>query len=798
MSSSDPLRPMRRSMLPAMGVWCLAVLAGCGGGEETPGNDAGTSADSSPAATSETPAATSEKPAPVEVPVVEAAPKSAGKHDADETDAPPPVAIKNSTPPVPPPGGYRIRSGDIDDSGAPPLLSHSPVGSIQQAAQVPVKSARPDNFDAWTDEDFLSAAREHDPRILDAIDFKVKSAPGDAGVAVLLTSLLDPSAAPVPANSEATPAIPAPQGAAPGSGETPPPSITPQSSLRKSIDRNHDRGANELPSAVDSVTAMILEAAVTYMPQGAGVSAIAGGVPGRIEDISGQASGGGSKRKKKDDNDGDFSGHSGENTTPSVNPAVRPTGGNALGANAPLGADQLADRALVEHVVDGLIKNNSQNAWQSVFGIVAGTVKTPLPAVNNCEIVVERLIQNMDSNPEVIQPVMMAFLDDATPVPPESRTACLRMLAAVSATQMDKLTGFADAAQLPAAAPGGMIAVSGAGTGQSPPGGLTRMLRRGGDDEDDPVISPVAISAVGINAPGSNATMTGTSLLPEISMEPEFVSKGASFLWSPKAVAAIVSQLEKATDLSAASDLILLASTIPVDDVRQAICSTFLRLYPSGSDGLKSSGLFSKVHDPGVLVVLKSLPRTRPSKETPGIMDSWTSGTESLVLALRDELKRTSGSMKPYTDTLPVKLHKNATAEVSVMMQFPAGPGEPAENAIPGTTQVYYTRTTFAPQKKREIEDLTNHYEGRTSGYSRPDQAKGVWWIEGVRALPNGHRRTMDVLIQTGGANGQVGFSGGAAGSGIGGTFIIEIIVVDTVDPKATSPAEATQASAGP
>ena len=786
MSLSDQLGPMRRSILAAIGVCCLVALAGCGGGEEPATSDAGTSGDSSPAATPE-------MPVPDAMPVVDAAPKSAGKHDADETDAPPPVATEIIAPPVAPPGGFRIRSGDIDDSGAPPLLGGIPVGSIQQAAQLPAKSARPDSFDAWTDEDFLSAAREHDPRILDAIDFKVKSAPGDAGVAVLLTTLLDPSATPVQTKADGTPPSPAPAGAAPGSIATPAPSITPQSSLRKSIDRNHNSGVMELPSAVDSVTAMILEAAVTYMPQGAGVSAIAGGVPGRIEDLSGPASGGRSRKKREDQND-DLPDQNVEGTTPSGYPA----GGNALGANTPPGGGQLTDRALVERVVDGLIANNSQDAWQSVFGIVAGTVKTPLPAVMNCEIVVERLMQNMDSNPNVIQPVMMAFLDNATPIPPESRIACMRMLAAVSATQMDKLTGFGETALLPAANPGGISGVSGVATGSGLPARPIFRLRRGGDDEDDSGMTPVAISPVGINALGGNAAVTATSLLPKVTMEPEVVAKGASFLWSPKAVAAIVNQLEKATDLSTASDVILLASTIPVAEVRQAICSAFLRLYPSGSDGLKGSGLFADVHDPGMLVILKSLPRTRPLKETPGIMDSWTSATESLVLVLRDELRRNSGSMIQHTDTLPVKLHKNATAEVSVMMQFPGGPSEPAKDAIPAATQVYYTRTTFTPQKKRDIEDLTNHYEGRTSGYSRPDQAKGLWWIEGVRALPNGHRRTMDVVIQTGGANGQTGFSENAVGGGVGGTFIIEIIVVDTVDPKAASPAEATQTSAGP
>lgn len=488
-------------------------------------------------------------------------------------------------------------------------------------------------------------------------------------------------------------------------------------------------------------------------------------------------------------------------------------GGGQFG-NVPPNVGQLQDRMLVSKVVDGLITNNSQEAWQSVFGIVAGTVKTPLPAATNCELVVERLVQNMDANPDVIQPVLMAFLDNATPIPPESRTACMRMLAAISATQTDRLTGFATAETPAATAPGGMNGF---------PGGFGN-----GDEAMSGASGYPGMNGVGgypgMNGPGGNAGMSGfggnaagpaKSSLPDISLEPEVVEKAANFLWSPGAVAAVVSQLEKATDLTTASDVLLLASTIPGDVVRNAICDTFLRLHPSGADGLIASGFFSEVHDPGILVILKALPRTRPAKEAPGTMDSWTSGTESLVLALRDELKTASGSLKPYTGTLPVKLHKNATAEVAVMMQLPAGTNQQSPDAIPAPTTVYYTRTKFSPQKKRDTDDLTSHYESRASGYSRPDVAKGVMWIEGVKVLPNGHRRTIDVVIEkegAGGAGQQMGFAGGSGGPGgmmeagpnfggggaSGGNYTVEIIVVDTLDPKSASPAATTQAAATP
>ena len=136
--------------------------------------------------------------------------------------------------------------------------------------------------------DFLSAAREHDPKILEAIDFKVKSAPGDASVAVLLTQLLDPSASPAATNPDGTTSQDVPPDTTIDPSAAPPLEIGPQSSLRTTIDANFNTGIIESSVAVDSVSAMLLEAIVTYMPQGAAVGAIAGGVQDRIAGRSGK------------------------------------------------------------------------------------------------------------------------------------------------------------------------------------------------------------------------------------------------------------------------------------------------------------------------------------------------------------------------------------------------------------------------------------------------------------------------------------------------------------------------------
>ena len=695
--------------------------------------------------------------------------------------------------------------------------------------QAAAKPPRPDNFDAWTDEDYMSAAREHDPKLLDAIDFKVKAAPGDASVAVLLIALLDLPPLPPSTNPNGTatgypsgyPGMPggempnpglsnpnssssSPLGAsAPGSalghGPAPatkqalPQSLPPQASIRNDSHQQTNAATVSSQTAVDSISAMILEASVSYMPQGAAVGAMAGGIQGRIEGGAGHAAEGSSMPQ------GNMQlGENSGTTMPPGYPGGYPggelgngyPGGNPQGPNGAPGVGQLQDRMLVEKVVDGLIVNNSKDAWQAIFGIVAGTVKTPLPAASNCEVVVEQLIQNMDSNTDVIEPVILAFLDSTTPIPPESRTACMRMLAAISATQTDQLTGFAMAATPAATAPGAANGYPGMqGGGESSFAGMAGAEGFSG------------MNGPGMNGPGGNIPIAQKSMLPNVSLAPEVAAKGAAFLWNANTIAAIIAQLEKATDLTTASYVLLLASTIPSDEVRHAIYTTFARMHTQGADLLNASGLFTDVHDPAMLTILKALPRSRPSKDTAGTLDSWSSGTQSLVLALRDELKRASPNMSKYTATLPVKLHKNATAEVSVMMQFPAAAAQPPKDPVPALTLVYYTRTSFTPQRIHDGEDLIKHYESKASGFDRPDQAKGLRWIEGVKVLQNGRRRTMDIIIEKAGnnaGNGQMGFAGaesGNPGGAAGGSYSVEIIVVETADPKNAATAT-SQASA--
>ncbi len=164
--------------------------------------------------------------------------------------------------------------------------------------------------------------------------------------------------------------------------------------------------------------------------------------------------------------------------------------------------------------------------------------------------------------------------------------------------------------------------------------------------------------------------------------------------------------------------------------------------------------------------------------------------SQQLVLALRDRLRRSASTLPRYDGTQLVRLHKNAVPEISVALALPGAAKDFLGDAAPAETKVYYTRMTFTPATAKEQTQVADHYEERASGQRRADQQKGILWIDGLRVMSTGERRTMDVIIQRaagsspGAYPGGGGFEGGGAGGATGEKYTIEVIVVETNDPK--------------
>jgi hypothetical protein len=871
--------PFRRlfvdAFLPAM----ILMTAGCGGGEE---------------AASETPASTA--------PAEGGAAAMPGSDPAAMGAAAMPgmqgMAAAPANPGMTPPGG--ASSSDSGSSGyaaAPPSGADAMAGYAGAAGMMPPGGntaapgttqpqipSRPLSVSEWTDEQLVDAVHDRDPQVLEAIDSRVKSSPGDPKVAELLTSLLTALANPrvKPAqnmqggapgyNAEAGAAYPstgynASSGAAaPGMvpGATPAANPNPASpaTLSPGAGTSSDSsssGASAVPGAavptlqaappsqssirhphheslaVDSISMMFLESATTY--QGGAVGAMsAKNIPGAVGTSSSAESSSGAAQAS--------SGAAmvpGAGVNYSAAPAMNTAGGEYPGGGyqasgvmpgqGGTGAGGLAESLLIEKIVEALIRNGSPAAWQSIYGIASQTVKTPLPPGVGAEIVAHGLYRNIDSNPAMIEPILLSLIDGSAQLPPESRSAALRVTAEISGLAADKLTGFPTIA--PAAGSGqfGMAGMSGAGAAGMPaasmtamPGGAAAMTSGAGalagssgaaEMEAYSGMQNGAMPGAGMaGAPPGAANAPGKPVISDAAL-----MRAASFLWGPKCVDALVKQLEASSDIGiipgfvGGGDFVRIAASVPNDRVRKSLADLFEKAVPASVGQLGMTGFFStSVHDPGMLIAVKSLPRTKPSRTeaAQGVpLDAWATASLDVVLSLRDRLRvlsATPGRLMPVSENLPIRLHKNAVAEFYGVMTLPGTAGATLKESAPAATKIYYARTSFSPEKPKDQQDLAEHYESRANGIKRVSEAKGVLlWVDGFKATQTGGKRTADVLVtSSAGGGGGVGGAamggsgesgapgipagyGGAVGGGAGGAFTIEIIVVETIDAKASA-----------
>lgn len=502
--------------------------------------------------------------------------------------------------------------------------------------------------------------------------------------------------------------------------------------------------------------------------------------------------------------------------------------GGMPGAGAPGAGVQgrLSDRQLVEAIIRGLLDNGSTEAWQTIHGILIDQVKTPLTGAACSELITLELLRRLDSPGGTVQTTLTAILEGTAPLPAPNRSAALRMVAAASGRATDRLlnltvdaplppggspgsipgapgypgaAGYAGAGGYPAGYPGAAAGYAGAGApGMAGLGGamsdLPGDLAGGGGAE---LGAPgMQNPGMGMGMPGGAAALSGPPL-PPADIDENTMLRVAQFVWAPAMVEKLLSQIRSASDLGSVGDLLTLAATIPQASVRKEIFQAFSRTHAAGANAVMSTGLFEhNAHDPALLVVLKALPRQRPPRNATAAQqappDSWTQASQQLVLSLRERLRRSAASLTRYDGAQPVRLHKNAIPEVAVVLNLPGAARDALGASAPADTAIYYTRTTFTPLSVKEQSQVAEHYEERAAGQRRADPQKGILWIDGVKTMSGGTRRTMDVIIQQAGAALQAGYGagpGGELGAGGGGgapgsSFTIEIIVVETTDPR--------------
>ena len=448
------------------------------------------------------------------------------------------------------------------------------------------------------------------------------------------------------------------------------------------------------------------------------------------------------------------------------------------GAAAP---GKLSEAQLIERIVDGLIRNGSPAAWQTIYGIAAQTVKTPLPPGSGAEIVAHGLYRNIDSNPTMIEPILLSLIDGSAQLPPESRSAALSVTALIAGLAADKLTGFQSLSS--SAAGSGQLGMPGQ-TANSYPGAEGQAAGAGAAGYPGAAYPGAAGAESYAGMPGgampgtgmTGAAQGGINTVGKPQISDAALMRAASFLWGSKCVDALVKQLDASSDISfvkgvvGGGDFVRIAASIPNDRVRKALASLFEKTAQASVGQLGLTGFFStSVHDPGMLISLKSLPRAKPTRAqaAQGVpMDAWATASLDVVLSLRDRMRALSaipGKLTPVTENLPIRLHKNAVAEFYGLLSLPGPTGSPLNESAPSPTKIYYARTSFTPEKPKDQQELAEHYESRATGVKRVNEAKGVLlWVDGFKATQTGSRRTADVLVSSSAG------SAGAAAAGYG------------------------------
>lgn len=537
--------------------------------------------------------------------------------------------------------------------------------------------------------------------------------------------------------------------------------------------------------------------------------------------------------------------------------------GNGFGAGANQGT--LQDRPLIEAIVRGLVRNNTPQAWQLIDGIVGGDVSTPLDPETNTEIVIREVFSSPAPNVAKAEAMLTAALDSAL-ADPAQNGATLRLITAINHGPVDHLlslgstqappppvNGFGSgqpgqpqmsmSGQVPSSSqmqmgmssqpqmsgyPGAGAAGVGEGSfgggGAGAPGGFgSEGLSSAGMQMSEGGLGGgpggyESGAGFGGGAAGFGAQPPGPPPFAGIPVAESLMVPVAKVLWSPSTAQRVIALLEAASSHADSPELLGLASTIPRDDVRKAVFDLFTRSHAAGAAGLNQSGLFRDIaRDPGMLAVLKALPRSRPKPAaTNGVQppatpeETWVNATQSTVISLRDRLASVADDPALAFDGVPpVRLHKDAVAERAIRVVIPGDPAQALGESAPADTKIYYSRIVVTPRSPREMQQVVDHYEGRTKSFKREDRRKGILWYDGVKTNTNGTLQTMDVVVRQdggpspgggGGAGYESGGPGFSGGPGAGGQasvvrFIIEIVVVVARDPSKAGDASVTAAS---
>lgn len=691
---------------------------------------------------------------------------------------------------------------------------------------------------AWSDAQIMQRVMLKDAAVLPAIEQRAQESVGDPAFAMMMTQVLRSQSGFGEMNRLGQPGFP--RGMRKGmyrngNYPTPPGGASLQPRPNRPLWKNR--------RAVTSLEAMLGESLLGFMPQAtqairnsatlqqleqsgnSGGSGNSGSMSGSADipatyaadpDSSGGSSGGSNPENMEAVDEAAMSGGGPANAEyngayPEMEMEYEGGRGNSPRANVV--RERFTDDQFYSTVIKALVVNNTDPAWTTLADLASGQLSVSIENAIRDELLLKSVLAAKELNPEMALAVVAPVIDAA--VVDGIQSPSWKLIADLAASATETSLHLRQSEDLDT----GMQQRRG---GQPPAYG-------GSMEEMGEYYDPQATAVT--QRPGATVEVTR----PEVSAAGAGVLAGA--LWDDQFASEVGQMLDEHGNASPL-ELVALASSLPVDRVRHSLYKLFSSIHAAGAGGMIAGGLFQNyASDPGMLPVLKTLPRQRPTRNpVPGDpLETWNEATLQVVTTLRDRFREVEADPKlRYSGRQMVPLHdREALPEVALAIDVPS---EGEAGAAASKTKVYYTRLTIydRPDKPYAIRDAVDHYEKRSNGFRRERRELRTLWFDGFRKGSDGTRTSIDILIQEGAYQGATGgapavaasaepmeamesqpvgglsgglsgaspaaaaprqnFGGQAPAAAQGKPYTVEIVVVTVKDPKeppATSVADA-------
>jgi len=484
------------------------------------------------------------------------------------------------------------------------------------------------------------------------------------------------------------------------------------------------------------------------------------------------------------------------------------------------GSEDRSSEAQIEAIVAALADNGTPTAWQTLEGLLDGTVRSDDDAAareaalaalaeqggsTGEDILLKVLLRSSGSSSETVRDWTRKFLDEYGPDLSERFRVALAgrcvdpQLAQERRAIVEEFLLKPDPKNLgaqvviyrgAATAPGvrrrlqeEFLRLSSAAVGV-----LTGMPpEAAAPSRSYEVVSrPTGRHQTGYGSGGHRTPSRRDPTAPSMAADPELPARVARYLWSPEMGSFLAAELYQVDDLGAQAGLLSLAGTVPVEAMRANLYRTLRRNWQDGPEDVESTGIFERIIiDPGLLVVLKLMPRRDPepsddSRQAPWLRRSqkskyrpsalaqvremvgeveqeWMRVCGQLVLRLseRFEAAALAGATSPGGGAtavrrtskgevrLPFTLHPGARVVTEYELTWPVDLTDPACREAASPIRVRHARI----EEQNRYSRVLGYYRHRIPTAAEHLSSQGAW-IDGLVSRPEvGTKVSLDVLI---------------------------------------------------